>query len=97
MFRSIKIKIILMVMALFIVGIFLMTFMTNDQAKKQSIANAVESSNTIANEISFGIYSFLDNFENGLNLLAATDAITFSQGKLAGRLKLISNRRWKTF
>ncbi|MEV9640560.1 methyl-accepting chemotaxis protein [Mammaliicoccus sciuri] len=84
MFRSIKIKIILMVMALFIVGIFLMTFMTNDQAKKQSIANAVESSNTIANEISFGIYSFLDNFENGLNLLAATDAITSFTGKTGG-------------
>ncbi|EGQ27213.1 putative methyl-accepting chemotaxis protein [Sporosarcina newyorkensis 2681] len=77
-----------MAMTLFIAGIFLMTYMINGQAKKQSVANAVESSGAIANEISFGIYSFLDNFENGLNLIANTDAVTSFTGKTDGTTKV---------
>ncbi|WP_153732372.1 methyl-accepting chemotaxis protein [Sporosarcina obsidiansis] len=81
MFRSIKTKIILIVMILFILGISLMTFMTNDQAKKQSIANTIDSSNAIVNEMSFGVFNFLDKYETGLQLLATKDEITSFTGE----------------
>lgn len=81
MLRSIKTKIILTAMILFILGIALMTLMTNEQAKKQSIANAIDSSDAIINEMSFGIYHFLDKYEKGLALLATTDQITKFTGE----------------
>ncbi|PID02570.1 methyl-accepting chemotaxis protein [Sporosarcina sp. P2] len=76
MLRSIKTKIILTAIILFILGISFMTWMTNEQAKKQSIANAIDSSNAIVNEMSFGIYHFMDKYEKGLALLATTDTVT---------------------
>ncbi|PID21877.1 methyl-accepting chemotaxis protein [Sporosarcina sp. P3] len=81
MLRSIKTKIIFTAIMLFILGIALMTWMTNDQAKKQSMANATDSSNAIINEMSFGVYQFMDKYEKGLALLATTDAITEFTGE----------------
>ncbi|ARK22496.1 methyl-accepting chemotaxis protein [Sporosarcina ureae] len=81
MLRSIKTKIILTAIILFILGIALMTWMTNDQAKKQSMANAIDSSNAIISEMGFGIYHFMDKYEQGLALLATTDTITEFTGE----------------
>ncbi|ARF18242.1 methyl-accepting chemotaxis protein [Sporosarcina ureae] len=81
MLRSIKTKIIFTAIILFILGIALMTWMTNDQAKKQSMNNAVDSSNAIINEMSFGVYQFMDKYDVGLALLATTDAITEFTGE----------------
>lgn len=58
-----------------------MTWMTNDQAKKQSMANAIDSSNAIISEMGFGIYHFMDKYEQGLALLATTDTITEFTGE----------------
>ncbi|PIC75976.1 methyl-accepting chemotaxis protein [Sporosarcina sp. P19] len=81
MLRSIKTKIILTAITVFILGIALMTWMTNDQANKHSMANAIDSSNAIINEMSFGVYQFMDKYEKGLALLATTDAITEFTGE----------------
>lgn len=58
-----------------------MTWMTNDQAKKQSMANAIDSSNAIISEMGFGIYHFMDKYEQGLALLSTTDTITEFTGE----------------
>ena len=81
MLRSIKAKIILTAIILFILGIALMTWMTNEQAKKQSMVNAMDSSNAIIGEMSFGVYHFMDKYEKGLALLATTYAITEFTGE----------------
>ncbi|MGE7544948.1 methyl-accepting chemotaxis protein [Sporosarcina newyorkensis] len=75
MFRSIKTKLLFTVMILFILGISLMTYFTTNQAKKHSIADALDSSDAIVNEMGFGVNQFLQKYETGLNLLATSDSI----------------------
>ncbi|AXH98471.1 methyl-accepting chemotaxis protein [Sporosarcina sp. PTS2304] len=75
MLKSIKTKIILVAVVLFIIGISIIMLMTSDQAKKQSTEVAIDSSNAIINEMSFGIFHFLDKYERGLELLSTTSTI----------------------
>ena len=90
MLRSIKTKIILTAMILFIAGIALMSFMTYDQARKQSTANAIDSSNAIINEMSFGIYHFMDKYEKGLALLATTNTVIDFTGEDGGKVSVMA-------
>ncbi|MCG3089614.1 methyl-accepting chemotaxis protein [Sporosarcina cyprini] len=69
MFKSIKMKITFTVALLFILGISLMTFMTNDQAKKQSSVNMIQASSPIVEEMSYGITNYLLQYEKGLDFL----------------------------
>ncbi|MBB4824518.1 methyl-accepting chemotaxis protein [Sporosarcina luteola] len=78
MFTSIKTKITLTMALLFILGISLMTFMTNDQAKKQSSGNMIQSSSSIVNEMRYGIVNYLLQFEKGLDFLANSETIVHS-------------------
>lgn len=81
MLRSIKTKIILTAIVLFILGILLMTWMTIGIAKQRSTENAVDSSNAIIDEMSFGVYHFMDKYEKGLALLATTNTVTGFTGE----------------
>ena len=59
----------------------MMTFMTYDAAKKKSIGNAIDSSHAIVNEMSFGIYHFMDKYEKGLELLSTTNTVSNFTGE----------------
>ncbi|QTD41188.1 methyl-accepting chemotaxis protein [Sporosarcina sp. Te-1] len=78
MFTSIKTKITFTVALLFILGISLMTFMTNDQAKKQSSGNMIQSSSSIVEEMRYGISNYMLQFEKALDFLSISDVLVQS-------------------
>ncbi|WP_153722608.1 methyl-accepting chemotaxis protein [Sporosarcina cascadiensis] len=82
MFQSIRSKLLFTVMIFFVIGIALMTFLTTNQVKKHSIADALKSSDAIVNEIGFGVEQFLSKYESGLNLLADDEAIALFKQKV---------------
>lgn len=79
-FKSIKTKILLTVIALFLVGIALMIFMTNDKTKKESLDDVYESSTNILREASYSIENFLAQYGKGVELLSKEDSVTKFKG-----------------
>ena len=75
MFRSIKTKIIMTVMVLFLIGISVMTFISSTQVKNKTQESLIESSGALVNEMGFAIESFLGQYEKGLGQLSTSPTI----------------------
>ncbi|WP_438316145.1 methyl-accepting chemotaxis protein [Sporosarcina sp. FA9] len=75
MFRSIKTKILLTVMVLFLIGISLMTIISSTQVKNKTEENVLESSGALINEMGYSIENFLTQFEKGLAQLSASPTV----------------------
>ncbi|WP_186669190.1 methyl-accepting chemotaxis protein [Sporosarcina sp. BP05] len=76
MFKSIKTKIIMTVMVLFLVGIATMTFISSTQVKNTTAKSATESSAALINEISFAMENFLGQYGKGVGHLSTTRTVT---------------------
>lgn len=66
MFRSIKTKILLTVMVLFLIGISIMTFISSSDVKSKTEENVLEASGAHINELGSSIENYLTQFEKGL-------------------------------
>ncbi len=79
-FKSIRTKIILTVVALFLIGIGLMIFMTNDKTKKEVTVEIYENSENIIREVSYSIENFLGQYGKGAELLSTEKTISTFTG-----------------
>lgn len=68
--KSIKTKILVIVMLLFFIGTTLMTSMSSIDVQKRTYQNNVEASEAIVEELSSSIIKYLGQYEDGLNLLS---------------------------
>ncbi|MEK5071429.1 methyl-accepting chemotaxis protein [Sporosarcina sp. FSL K6-1508] len=76
MFRSIKTKIIITVMILFLLGISVMTVISSTQVKNTTEKSVIDSSGSLITEMSFAIENFLGQYEKGLGLLSTSYELT---------------------
>ena len=76
MFRSIKTKIILTVMVLFLIGISTMTAISNTQVKTKTNESIVSSSDAFVYQMSASIENYLVQYGKGLAQLAYSSSIT---------------------
>ena len=76
MFKSIKTKIIMTVMVLFLIGISIMTFISSTQVKNNTEESIIESSGALTNEIGFAIENFLGQYEKGIAQLSTSPTVT---------------------
>ncbi|MFJ7932838.1 methyl-accepting chemotaxis protein [Sporosarcina sp. NPDC096371] len=76
MFKSVKTKIILTVMVLFLIGIASMTTISSTQVKNTTEKSAIESSVALINEISFAMENFLGQYGKGIGQLSSTPTVT---------------------
>ncbi|KAA0966770.1 methyl-accepting chemotaxis protein [Sporosarcina sp. ANT_H38] len=76
MFRSIKTKIIMTVMVLFLIGVSSMTFISNSIVKNNTEKSIIESSGALTNEMSFAIENFLGQYEKGIAQLSTSPTVT---------------------
>ena len=76
MFKSIKTKIILTVMLLFLIGVSAMTTISSMQVKTKTEKGLIDQSSVLVNEMSQGITYFLGQHEKGLLQLSNTQSIT---------------------
>lgn len=74
MLKSIKIKIIMTAMMVFLIGITLMTIISSTQVKNRSEENSMESSKALINEMSRSVDKYLGQFEKGLDQLSKSDS-----------------------
>ena len=72
MFRSIKTKILLTVMILFLTGISIMTIMSSTEVKHKTKESVLETSEALINEMGTSIDNFLTQFEKGLAQLSVS-------------------------
>ncbi|MBD7985145.1 methyl-accepting chemotaxis protein [Sporosarcina sp. Sa2YVA2] len=82
MFKSIKTKIIFTTIALFLIGILLMSFMINDQVKKRSVERVIGMSNSTVEQTTSSIENFLDQYTRGIGLFAQSKSIPLYTGKI---------------
>ena len=75
MFRSIKTKIIMTVMVLFLIGISTMTIISSTQVENKTEESLFESSGALVNEMGFAIENFLGQYDKGLGQLSASPTI----------------------
>lgn len=75
MFKSVKTKIIMTVMILFLLGISTMTIISSTQVKKTTEKSATESSAALIQEISFAIENFLGQYGKGISQLSTTSTV----------------------
>lgn len=68
--KSIKSKILVIVMLLFFIGTTLMTSMSSMDVQKRTYENNVEASEAIVQEMSGSVKKYLEQYENGLKLLS---------------------------
>ncbi|MFS0576411.1 methyl-accepting chemotaxis protein [Sporosarcina sp. 179-K 3D1 HS] len=78
--KSIKTKIILAVMALFLVGISIMTLVSSSQVKDRSEESIINSSEALVIEMNRSIENFLGQFEKGLEHLSKSETFVAYQG-----------------
>ena len=76
MFKSVKTKIILTVMVLFLIGTTGMTIVSSTQVKNTTQNSAVAASETLVQEISFTIQNFLGQYAKGIGQLSTTATVT---------------------
>ncbi|WP_342512975.1 methyl-accepting chemotaxis protein [Sporosarcina sp. FSL K6-1522] len=76
MFRSIKTKIIMTVMVLFVIGIAAMTTISSTQVKNTTEKSATDASAALVNEISFAMENFLGQYGKGIGQLSTTPTVT---------------------
>ncbi|GKV67530.1 methyl-accepting chemotaxis protein McpC [Sporosarcina sp. NCCP-2716] len=75
MTRSLKTKIILLALLLFAIGIVLLSFMVNDRAKKLTLESVIDSSSTLAEQTSFSVYNFIDQYTKGIESVATSKTL----------------------
>ena len=76
MFKSVKTKILLTVMILFLIGIATITIISSTQVKNTTEKSATESSTALISEISFSIENFLGQYSKGTEQLSMTPTVT---------------------
>ncbi|WP_318615781.1 methyl-accepting chemotaxis protein [Sporosarcina sp. YIM B06819] len=76
MFRSVKTKIILTVLVLFLIGITTMTAISSTQVKNTTGKSATESSAALLTEISYSIENFLGQYNKGIGQLSTSPTMT---------------------
>ena len=76
MFKSVKTKIILTVMVLFLIGTTVMTVISSTQVKNKTQESAVAASETLVQEISFTIKNFLGQYAKGIGQLSTSATVT---------------------
>lgn len=75
MFKSVKIKVIITVIVLFLIGTTFMTIISSTQVKNTTLKSATEASATLVNEISSTIEYFLGQYGKGIEQLSTTSTI----------------------
>ena len=70
MFKSIKTKIILTVMVLFLIGVAAMAFVSGLHVKKETKGSVIEQSSVLVSEMSHSTLNFLEQFNKGLYQLS---------------------------
>lgn len=75
MFNSIKTKIILTVMVLFLLGVGAMTSLSSIQVKTKTEDSLIDQSTVLVDEMSHSIYNFLEQYEKGLLHMANSPTI----------------------
>ncbi|WP_342512974.1 methyl-accepting chemotaxis protein [Sporosarcina sp. FSL K6-1522] len=75
MFKSVKTKIILTVMVLFLIGISIMTIISSTQVKNNTEESIINSSGTLVNEIGYIIENFLGQYDKGLTQIATSPTV----------------------
>lgn len=75
MFKSIKTKILLTVMVLFLAGVSVMTVISSSNAKNKTEDSVLKSSESLVNEMGTSIENFLTQFEKGLAQLSISPVL----------------------
>lgn len=76
MLKSIKSKILLTVVVLFIAGIVSMTMFSSNRVEKTTVENATNSSAALMSEISNSIDKFLNQYSKGISQLSKSAIVT---------------------
>ncbi|REB11164.1 methyl-accepting chemotaxis protein [Sporosarcina sp. BI001-red] len=80
MTKSLKTKIISAVIVLFLIGILLMAYMLNDQVKKRSLENVINSSSGLSDQMAISVENFLGQYGKGLDFLGTTETLSTFTG-----------------
>lgn len=75
MFKSIKTKILLSAIILFLIGTSIMTFISSTDVRNKTENNVLTSSEALINEMGTSIENFLTQFEKGLSQLAISPTL----------------------
>ncbi|WP_025786019.1 methyl-accepting chemotaxis protein [Sporosarcina sp. D27] len=86
MAKSLKTKIILATIVLFLVGMVLMAYMLNDQIKKRSLERVIDSSEGLADQMGYSVETFLDQYGKGINLVTTSDKLVNFTGPEGGEI-----------
>lgn len=79
MFRSIQTKVVTLVTVLILIGITVMTFLSSSQVQTKTQDVLLEQSEAFANEMTFSLTGFFEQFESGLLQLAnSTPVLEFA-------------------
>ena len=84
MFKSVKTKIILTVMLLFLIGTTAMTVISSTQVKNTTQESAIAASETLVKEMSFSIKNFLGQYGKGIEQLATTPTVMGFANSITG-------------
>ena len=76
MFTSIKTKIIVTVLTLFLIGIAVMTAISSTQVKNRTEENVVASSGAHINEMGYAIENYLGQYEKGIAQMSTSPMLT---------------------
>ncbi|CAM3274632.1 methyl-accepting chemotaxis protein [Filibacter tadaridae] len=76
MFTSIKTKIIMTVMVLFLIGIAIMTAISSTQVKNKTEESVVDSSSALIDEMGFAIENYLGQYSKGLAQFSTSPLVT---------------------
>ncbi len=86
MTKSLKAKIILATIVLFLAGTALMAYMLNDQVKKRSLERVIDSSEGLADQMGYSVETFLDQYGKGINLVTISDKLVNFTGPESGEV-----------
>ncbi|MEZ7170436.1 methyl-accepting chemotaxis protein [Sporosarcina sp. OR05] len=78
MFKSIRTKIIITAILLFLLGIFLMVYMTNDQVKKRSVERVISMSESTIQQAGSSIENYFEQYAKGIGQLANSEIVQSS-------------------
>lgn len=76
MFKSVKTKIILTVMILFLIGVSVMTAVTSTQVKTRTKESLIDQSAVFVDEMGHSISYFFEQYERGLTQLSTSRSVT---------------------
>ena len=97
MFKSVKTKIIVTIMVLFLIGVSVMTAISSIQVKSNTEDSIIDSSGALINEMSFAIENFLGQYEKGIAQLATSPVIIESAKQAGDDSSVALNKRFEEF